>query len=344
MNIDRAREILGYVPEKGLSEAIREYGEWWRREQGEKAMRRGRGKTGGERGKSDEKRMENEEKKIESEERKIESEEKKIEKEAGNKDWDEAPGKVCRVTLYHCGYCTNNLAVIFRGLPWEKRDFPALAVLIRHRDLGNILYDTGYSEEIFQKGIFLWLYRLVNPVSLKKEDRIDEKLAFHGISPESIRTILLSHNHPDHTGGLSRFPEYELIALKEVSDRLPSLPNIKHRWEPGLLLKEHFLCEYFDKVYDLFGDGSLIGIRLDGHCKGQMGLWIPDFKLFLAADACWGADLVRHTLRMRLVPRFIHKNFSEYKQTLHQICRMKKDYPEIKVVFSHQKGGEKVYG
>ena len=106
-------------------------------------------------------------------------------------------------------------------------------------------------------------------------------------------------------------------------------------------MEDHFLCGYFQRVYDLFGDGSVIGIRLDGHCKGQMGLWIPDLKLFLAADAGWGRDLVRHTLSMRLAPRLIQRNFFQYKDTLGRICRMKKDYPWIQVFFSHDLGREK---
>lgn len=69
-----------------------------------------------------------------------------------------------------------------------------------------------------------------------------------------------------------------------------------------------------------------------------MGLWIPDVSLFLAADACWGSDLVKATRRMRLLPRLLQKDFAAYEDSLKRICRMKRDYPQIRVVFSHQKG------
>ena len=62
-------------------------------------------------------------------------------------------------------------------MPWKSRRFPALAVLIQHKTLGNILYDTGYSEHIVNKGmqkkagfwerIVLKLYGLLNPVSVE---------------------------------------------------------------------------------------------------------------------------------------------------------------------------------
>ena len=82
----------------------------------------------------------------------------------------------------------------------------------------------------------------------------------------------------------------------------------------------------------------IFAVRLEGHTRGQMGLWIPDVSLFLAADACWGSDLVKATRRMRLLPRLLQKDFAAYEDSLKRICRMKRDYPQIRVVFSHQKG------
>ena len=262
------------------------------------------------------------------------------------------PGKVEEVKIYPCGSCTNRLGIMFRGMRWEKREFPARAALIRHRELGHILYDTGYSEEIFRGGPGLWLYRLLNPVRLGKEEGICERLKKDGIPPENVKTILLSHAHPDHIGGLSRFPGCRLVAFGETLEALerPRVRNlvfrnllppkgcIEKRNTPGNPLENHFLNRYFGQAYDLFGDGSAIAVRLEGHTRGQMGLWIPDVSLFLAADACWGSDLVKATQRMRLLPRLLQKDFAAYEDSLKRICRMKRDYPQIRVVFSHQKG------
>ena len=74
-----------------------------------------------------------------------------------------------------------------------------------------------------------------------------------------------------------------------------------------------------------------------------MGIWIPDVSLFFAADACWGKDLVHVVGRMRFVPRMIQENFKDYQDTLGGIVWMKKENPEIQVVFSHQTGRERVY-
>lgn len=338
MDIHAAREILGYQPEKTLAESIREYGAWWRENHRteEKAGQPGgteEGKAGQPGGPARPCGV------------------KKEEKYTGQ-SIPARPGKVKEVKLYSCGSCTNNLGIMFRGMGWEKREFPARAALIRHEDFGSILYDTGYSEEIFRGGPGLWIYRLFAPVHLEREETIRMRLKRDGVLPESVKIILLSHAHPDHVGGLSQFHGYELIALKETLDALhrPRLRNlmfpnlvppkgcIRSRRQPEKLLTDYFLCQYFEEVYDLLGDGSIIGVRLDGHCRGQMGLWIPDAMLFLAADACWGSDLVRASGRMRLLPRLLQKDFSAYRDSLRRICRMKHDFPQIKIVYTHQKG------
>lgn len=321
MDIRRAEKILGYRPEKTLEESIREYGDWWRGQQEREDAAGNSGEAAG----GDAAKME--------------------------QGVTASPGRVTEVKLYRCGSCVNDLGVIYRGMPREKREFPARAALIRHRELGNILYDTGYSEEIFRGGLFLFLYRLVNPVRLGREETLAARLEKDGVSPKSVRRVILSHAHPDHVGGLSRLSGVELVATGEVLEalhghRLRDLmprsltpPNgcIRTERQPKTPLKDHFLCGYFERVYDLFGDGSVVGVVLDGHCRGQLGLWIPDVSLFLAADACWGGDLAGAVSRMRLLPALLQKDFKAYRDTLRRICRMKREHPEIRVVFSHQR-------
>lgn len=321
MDIRRAGKILGYRPEKTLEESIRAYGLWWRGQQERKNHGGGNGNL--------------------------------TEKETAGKGQDVLPrsGRVTEVKLYCCGSCVNDLSIAFRGMPREKREFPARAALIRHSKLGNILYDTGYSEEIFRDGLFLGLYRLLNPVRLGREETIAARLKKDGISPKSVRKVILSHAHPDHVGGLSQLSGVELVATGEVLEAfhghrirdlmcrslMPPTGCIRTERQPGNRSENHFLCRYFERVYDLFGDGSIYGVVLDGHCRGQLGLWIPDVRLFLAADACWGGDLAGAVPRMRLLLRLLQKDFGAYRDTVRRICRLKREHPEIRVVFSHQR-------
>ncbi len=316
MDIDKAGKILGYCPEKTLEQSIREYGVWWRKQK--------KSRTAATRG------------------------DMEIHK----------PCQVTKVKLYQCGSCCNDVSFVYRGLRRKRRVFPARVALIQHKRLGNLLYDTGYSMNIFGKSPFLKLYRLLNPVSLLPEEEISSRLAKDRIGPESVDIILLSHAHPDHIGGLGQFTGYDLIAFPEVIEALetpglgklvfrellPPPGHIKNCRTPRQQLREHFLCRYFDKVYDLLGDGSIIGVKLDGHSLGQMGIWIPDFDLFLAADACWGRDLIRVTPAMRLLPRLIQADFPLLLDSLRRICRLKREHPEVQIVFTHDQGEEGTYG
>ena len=365
MDISQAREILGYRPEKTLAESIGEYGAWWKGVHGT-------GETAGAGQRNIAALAGSIRKASGGSPLKPPTKQERAEKAAGRRCAGtgtqpvrqsreagrgktanlQGPGKIMEVRTYRCGSCTNNLGIIFRsGISgWKKRQFPARAMLIRHRELGNILYDAGYSREIFRGGMALRIYRLLNPVQLETGETIAERLKADGIAPESVGMILLSHAHPDHVGGLSQFSGYDLVAFEETLEALHH-PGVRRLMFPALVppkgsirreiipenpLKEHFLCGYFEEVYDLFGDGSLVGVRLEGHSRGQMGLWIPDVSLFLAADACWGGDLVRATNRMRLLPRLLQDNFAAYEDSLRRICRMKRDHPRIRVCFTHQ--------
>lgn len=78
---------------------------------------------------------------------------------------------------------------------------PMVAILISHPTLGNILYDTGnspfYSTEYTKQ--MLRTYPLVEFISI--EDALAEK----GLKPSDIDTLILSHLHFDHVGGLKYF-------------------------------------------------------------------------------------------------------------------------------------------
>ena len=72
-----------------------------------------------------------------------------------------------KVDYFACGYCTNDLKRVFKGFDKTIVNFYAGVFLIKHKKLGYILYDTGYSMDILKNNLKYFLYRFANPITLK---------------------------------------------------------------------------------------------------------------------------------------------------------------------------------
>lgn len=244
------------------------------------------------------------------------------------------------IEYFVCGTCTNHLHWMFKQMEKKQLTFPAGVFLIKHREQGYILYDTGYSTELQQKKWQYGLYRLVTPIQLTKEQVIDQQLAMKGIQPEEIKWIILSHLHPDHIGGVKQFPCAKFLLTAEAYQ------NFQHSTLKDLIFKE-LLPENFEErvvklfpeevnavfpyqqVSDIFSDGSLLLSSFGGHARGQGCLFIPERNLFLAADLTWGIDLLPYSEKIKLIPGFIQNNLDDY-------------FDSIKILREIQAAGTKV--
>ncbi|MBP2624154.1 MBL fold metallo-hydrolase [Streptococcus oricebi] len=245
---------------------------------------------------------------------------------------------------FPAGYCKGQLASLFKGQARQELTFPAGVFLIKHRDLGYILYDTGYSLAIKKTSLKYFFYRLATPIELEEEDQIDHLLEAKGIKPEQISYLILSHLHPDHIGGSSLFPKARFILTQEAYETYRA-PRFR-----DLVFKEFLPADFEDRLWlvqaeqeepvfpycpslDLFGDGSIYLASLDGHARGQACLFLPEHKLMIAADLTWGMDLLAYSEQMRLLPRLIQENQASYFSSIKLLRRVLSD--QIQVVVSH---------
>lgn len=247
------------------------------------------------------------------------------------------------IDYFPAGYCTSYAGLLFKGVKNKKMTFPAGVFLIKHRDKGYLLYDTGYHYNIKTK-LRYGFYRLGTPVQMTEKDQISYLLKAKGIRPEEITYVMLSHLHPDHLGGASFFPNAQFILTQEVFE-VYQKPKLK-----DLVFKE-FLPADFEKrltvikanqrysnfpygpICDLFGDGSILVASVDGHAKGQACLFTPDHELLIAADLCWGIDLLPYTKQMHLLPSLVQDNKADYIRGTEFLEDVLKD--GIEVVVSH---------
>ena len=94
---------------------------------------------------------------------------------------------------------------------WIK--LPVMTFLIETED-GYILYDTGSNPEAMN-GYWPKNLQEIYPLYQKPEERLENQLALCGVKPEDVQTVVISHMHLDHAGGLYLFPHANVYVPKQ---------------------------------------------------------------------------------------------------------------------------------
>lgn len=175
----------------------------------------------------------------------------------------------------------------------------------RHPAFGHSLIDTGYGAPLQRPGLYLTLYNALLKPSVLSAEPINHGLAPLGLRRNDIRTVILTHFHADHVGGLADLPGTRILTSR------PAWDAVKRRGRTGNALAgvfDRLLPEdlerrlaFFDAsgqvqapfglgpAWDIAGDGSLLVVDLPGHHDGHVGLCFPKRAqpLLYATDVQW---------------------------------------------------------
>jgi glyoxylase-like metal-dependent hydrolase (beta-lactamase superfamily II) len=243
------------------------------------------------------------------------------------------------IRFFNGGHCRQLLAMADRRT-WRIGEFHAVFLTVAHPRHGWVLIDTGYGTS-FAAATRTWprcLYRWVTPVVARTPTA--EILRTHGIAPETIRHIVLTHFHADHIGGTREFPGATFHHATEALAPLLALSafaQTRHAFLPAQLPEDFatraapFPLAQFHRdpatgfpAHDLFGDGSLTLLDLPGHAPGHLGVALAadDGPLLYAADAFWHHRQIDEDISPMLPARIaIHDNRA-YDATLAQLRRL----------------------
>ncbi|MBL8585057.1 MAG: N-acyl homoserine lactonase family protein [Rhizobiaceae bacterium] len=95
--------------------------------------------------------------------------------------------------------------------PAQFVEFPVPGFYIDHPD-GGILFDTGCHPDCMgPDGRWPHEFQEHFPYSGGAENSVVAQLARIDVAPEQVRTIVLSHLHNDHSGGLEFFPNARVV-------------------------------------------------------------------------------------------------------------------------------------
>jgi glyoxylase-like metal-dependent hydrolase (beta-lactamase superfamily II) len=264
-----------------------------------------------------------------------------------------------KTKLYVAGFCKNIAALTMRGEPWSVTKFPALCALIQHPSGRNILFDTGYAQRFHQvtRKLPYKFYAWFTPVTVTADDELHSQLSKDGIRPQDVDTIILSHFHADHLGGIKDFPGSAIIASQAAFDAAQAMSPIKavktgfipelipadlnRRITPLEKCPTVPVLDYlpgFQSGWDLFGDGSVLAVPLPGHAKDQFGIYFLDAQhgeTFLVADAAWSSKAILENHRPSSLAYSAFDSKRDYDRTIDKLHHLAKSRPEVKIIPSH---------
>lgn len=252
-----------------------------------------------------------------------------------------------RLRHYVCGRTTHDVGAMFRGEPRGVREFPSGVFLYDGAHGRRVLFDTGYATGTWDTGWRGAAYRRLLPPIVADDDDVAVRLRADGVDPASVTHVVLSHLHPDHVGGIRRFPQ-AVFVLAEGVQRTLSRPALRTGVLPGLLpdwfgtaRRQVLGAEGFREVSirgvrlraaDLFDDGSYLIVALPGHADGHVGALVQG-RVLLAGDAAWGNDLIAATPRMRRLPKAVQHDADDYVRTAALLAQLAA--AGIRIVCSH---------
>jgi glyoxylase-like metal-dependent hydrolase (beta-lactamase superfamily II) len=173
---------------------------------------------------------------------------------------------------------------------------------------GPWLIDTGYGPRVTTgpRSLALRLYaRLLGPRLIPEASPAAVLRADHGLAPEDLTTIIVTHWHADHVAYLRDFPRARIIAcgegwraLEAMSARQALRHGIFRELLPEDLARRLTPIQSFPRVetgtllgagFDLTGDRRLVALPMPGHAPGHFGLLDAAAKppVLYATDVTW---------------------------------------------------------
>lgn len=223
--------------------------------------------------------------------------------------------------------------------------------LIEHPE-GLIMVDTGESSSANDKGYQPWWHpfmQFCERRGVKPEEEVGALLKAKGFDPLKVKTVVMTHMHGDHAGGIPNFPNSRFILTEEEKAGIEA-PNavmtgyLRYNYptwfKPETIRFEDGAFENFENCKKLTEDGRVILVPTPGHTMGHQSVVVDmgDHYVLIGGDASYSeaymlngdidgvcVDGKKHqesTAKMRelcrrkpTITQFAHDEKSEYRLT-----------------------------
>ena len=193
---------------------------------------------------------------------------------------------------------------------------PIYAWVIEHPE-GPIVVDTGETARTSQPDYLpRWhpYYRFAVRMDVTPEQEIGPQLRRIGIEPGEVPTIVLTHFHTDHTGGLHHFPNSKFLvsgddyrSAQGITGRLQGyLPQRWPEWfSPALISFSSNTFGPFAQSYPLTEEGDVVVVPTPGHTPNHVSVVVKadGVSYFLAGDTSYTEELLLERIPDGVSPR-----------------------------------------
>ncbi|HEY1529754.1 MAG TPA: N-acyl homoserine lactonase family protein [Galbitalea sp.] len=232
---------------------------------------------------------------------------------------------------------------------------PINVYVIEHRR-GLVLFDTGQDRAsvtdpgYFPGGLLGRIYGRLARFEIGEADTLPRQLAAAGFDVADVRTVLLSHLHQDHIGGLPDLGHARiLVAADELADlerpgaelrgllrrhiELPGLKLVPVEYAPlhDTALGDTELAP-FTSGLDLFDDGSLIILPTPGHTPGSFSLLVRRAGF---APLLLVGDLTYDIAKMERGELPGSGNQAQMRESTARIASLRERMPDLVVLAAH---------
>lgn len=204
------------------------------------------------------------------------------------------------LTPLDCGRLIAQQRILVAGGSRDEVQLPITAWLIRHPK-GDVVFDAGLHPDLADGPDSLGPRAKYFTADVERAGTIAARLREHHVDPDDALTVIVSHCHFDHVGGLCELPNARLIV--DAREWAAAMDESDAGFDRSLYDLGHPV-RTVDGRHDVFGDGTVETIPTPGHTCGHQSLRVATLAgpIVLAADACY----FDHTLDDGRLPPFGH--------------------------------------
>jgi glyoxylase-like metal-dependent hydrolase (beta-lactamase superfamily II) len=174
---------------------------------------------------------------------------------------------------------------------------PVYAWAIEHSE-GVIVVDTGSGAHVTSLPRWHPYFQLAVRFDIEREQEVGPQLRSLGICERDVKTLVLTHLHIDHDGGLAHFPHSRIFADSGEIARAAGiagairgyLPSRWPRWfEPQPFRWQQSSYGPFARSARITGAGDVIAVPTPGHTPNHVSVIVRngDEQIMLAGDASY---------------------------------------------------------